>query len=398
MANVYMGTDVEDFIFGESTYEEACGKGSCKKENTDVNDISFDYESDEDGKISAQFKEEVEAELNACGVMECVDDDPEVACYRIALENEQNYNMVINAFMQNEISVMESTGSEIVYEAADVKKFFSAVQAVINKFWQKIQGVFKTVVQKLRVAMTNNKRFVKKYKGERLVKPTTEYELKGYNFSDVISNNKAYMGYSQVADEIGKYIRPYIGYVDNSMSKTDTNEFEQSFKEEFNGLKGKLRSYLCGGKAVKEEEFNKSLKTYFYGSAEPVQIKSIPEFAEVVAELEQAKNSMKGANNLYKMGKSSVATLKKDIKDAESNLGKSKNKSNAMKIARILSNAANTSVTLMSQALSAHTGALLAYNSQMRKIAAWYVSNQPKNLVKSSNESAIERELGITLI
>ena len=34
----------------------------------------------------------------------------------------------------------------------------------------------------------------------------------------------------------------------------------------------------------------------------------------------------------------------------------------------------------------------------MRKIAAWYVSNQPKNLVKSSNESAIERELGITLI
>ena len=114
MANVYMGTDVEDFIFSEgTTYEEV---------ETPVEEGVEETPEVEEEEISDE-------ELNEFGVIECVD-EPEVACYRIALENEQNYNKIMNAFMMKEFSVLESTGEEMVYEAADVKKFFDLVKEV----------------------------------------------------------------------------------------------------------------------------------------------------------------------------------------------------------------------------------------------------------------------------
>ena len=137
MANVYMGKDVEDFIFGEASYEETT---TTTEETTTVEEESFEI---------------TDEEMNQFGVIECVD-DPEVACYRIALENEQNYNMIMNAMMEKEFSVLEETGKEMVYEAANVKSFFNAIQAAISNFWSKVQGMFKAAMSRIQDFVSSN--------------------------------------------------------------------------------------------------------------------------------------------------------------------------------------------------------------------------------------------------
>ena len=60
-------------------------------------------------------------------------EDPDVACYRIALENEQNHNAIMMAIIQKEYNVLESTGSVMVYEGVDFVTIFDKVKKQIQE-------------------------------------------------------------------------------------------------------------------------------------------------------------------------------------------------------------------------------------------------------------------------
>ena len=386
MANVYFGSDVEDFIFDESaTYEEAC---SSKKEGSDADT--------EDPEVS-------DDEMNECGVIECVD-DPEVACYRIALENEQNYNMVMNAFMAQEFSVLESTGAEMVYEAADVKKFFAGIQQVLSNFWGKVQGVFKKVIDKIGSFIDVNRAFVKKYKGAKINTPDKEFD--GYKFT---GNHPLFTSVKNILKS--QVETPYLGQI-ATITNDKADEKVKAFKDDFDSIKNYLRGAMCGNdnKPVKEADFAKSLKISMYGSENKVKIKGVP-FGELISELESGRDAKKASKESYNNAKSGIMAIKAEIKKAEKDLGKSENKSAGMRLGKCLTDAVNASVSIMSVGLSAHVKAINAKLSQTRSMAAYYVSHNPKdsggsstavatstNQKKAQKESAIEKELGITLI
>lgn len=372
MANVYMGHDVEDFIFGEGTVYE---------ENTTV--------------VEEEVEEITDEELNAHGVIECVD-EPEVACYRIALENEMNYNAIMNAFMMKEFSVLESTGEEMVYEAVDVKKFFGWIKEQVGKFWAKVQGVFKSIMDKIADYVVYHKAFVKKYKDKPMVEPTKAKEFQGFNFK--LKENKPL--FLAITKTIQKHVKPTDIMV---KSEAEANQFVENFKAGFENTKSYMRGNACGNStAVADNEYEKALKVAFFGSEEKVKITKLPAFAELIKDLEDAKDAKNSAKLAYSEAKSAVKELQKDIKDAESKLAKGDAKTHGMKVARCLTDAINASLTIMSKSLSVYTKAIMTKVSQDRAMAAFYVQNQPASakttdIAVVKNESAID-DMDIVLI
>ena len=376
MANVYMGTDVEEFIFGEATYEEACKKEEAKEEIE---------------KEDTELMEAVEAEMNAIGVQECVD-DPEVACYRIALENEQNYNAIMNAFMMKEFSVLESTGTEMVYEAADVKSFFKYIKETIQSWWRKIQGVIKKVIEEIAKFTDVDAKFVKKYKGQYMQLPEKDKVFKGYDFSAV----KYAPNYSNIADEVKLSVDAGIKKI-GTITDEEANAFVTKFKNDFNGVKGKMRAIACGESGtVSEDEFDKKLKVALFGSEDKVAIglASRP-FNKLLDELEGAKIAKAAAKHAHATAQSAVKELLADVKHAESALVKG-NKKGGTKVGKCLTDSINASLNIMSKTMHMETRAIMTNLRQNRAMAAFYVSHQPK--ATKVKESAVEDDLGIVLI
>lgn len=380
MAKIYTGPDAEDFIFDESATYEGCRstKEGCKKEE----DCGTEYDD--------EVNEAVEEEMRSCGVIECVD-DPEVACYRIALENEQNYNMIMNAFMMQEVAALESTGEELVYEAGKVKSFFSAVQEAINRFWQKIQGVFKNVMNKITASVAANKKFINKYKNEKLLKPTKEAKFKGYNFP----------GYTPMFHRVPIELNKAIDTSKlSTITKDNVDNATEAFKNNFDNIKDKIRGAMCGkSTTITEDNYKDELKLSFYGSKEKVDVELI-EFSKLIEQLDSAKNISNMLRDMYKNSQKAVSEIKKGIKKAEKDVEKNDNKNAAMKYAKCFTDAVNASLPIMSMAFSAKISSLTSRMIQYKAMASFYISNQPKkdDKTSSNNESAFEQELGITLI
>ena len=386
MANVYMGTDVEEFIFGEGTMYE-----SCKKEEVEDTPAAEEEEKVEESVVEEEVvEEEVEVtaeEMNMFGVIECVDEQ-EVACYRIALENEMNYNAVMNAFMVKEFTVLESTGSEMVYEAADVKQFFELVKKTLAKWWAKIQGVFKNVMDSIAKLVSQDERFIKKYEKADIVKPEVDKKFQGFDFG-----KRNVPDYDKVAGEVRLAVQ--MGIKNLTMLAGDkAKEYVETFNKDFAGVKDKMRGDACGkGGSVKEEDFEKELKIGFFGSEEKVDIE-LKSFAELINELKHAKMVKARVKGSYKKAEASVKELHKEIKNAEGRFLKLPKDPN-MGIAKCLTDSVNASLRIMSKAISMDTKAMMVELRQNRAMAAFYVTNQPKKEVKA--ESAVD-DLGVVLI
>ena len=351
MANVYMGKDVEDFIFGEGTVFES------------VEEV-----------VEEEVVEESYEELDACGVVECVD-EPEVACYRIALENEMNYNAIMNSFMKKEYSVLESTGVEMVYEAADVKKFFKAVEEAIKRFWAKVQGLFKKIMDTIASYVNTNKAFVKKFRGYTGKLSTDIKDFKGYNFNDLTAIN-----YEPIIKELNKEVNP------SNISSYNDEEKAKAKKEAFklDALKDAMRGSIVGGGAVKADEFKTKLKVKFYGSEKKEDV-DVKDFGHLLDELEKAGSVKKAAKEAYDKARKCVNDMLGDIKKVK----KESERSNpAMKVAKCYTDGCNAAINVMTTVMHAHVGAINTKMHQDRAMAAAMVRGttwEKKEVVKKES-------------
>lgn len=375
MANVYMGTDVEEFIFGEGTTYE-------------VEEVETPVEegAEETPEVVEEEVEVSDEELNAFGVIECVD-EPEVACYRIALENEQNYNKIMNAFMMKEFSVLESTGEEMVYEAVDVKKFFDLVKETVARWWSKIQGVIKKVMETISEKTDMNKAFVKKYKDKDIKVPSKDKKFVGYNFDNMKAPE-----FEKVADIVSKTAGSFANIADFNL---------EEFKVKADAAKNQMRGAACGKDSVSAEDFDKELKLALFGSEEKVDL-NLKTFATLLSDIESAKDVKNAAKDAYKKAQNTVKKLLGEIKKAESEMKKASEskdeKKDVMKQGRALSDTINASLSIMSKAMSVYTKAMFTSLNQDRAMAFFYIANQPKPEKKEkTNESAID-DLDVQLV
>ena len=76
-------------------------------------------------------------------VTECVHTPDMRGAYAIVAENEANYNAIMKAVGIAELAHFESTGEEMMYEAADIKGFFGKLKEFFLKIIAKIKALFK---------------------------------------------------------------------------------------------------------------------------------------------------------------------------------------------------------------------------------------------------------------
>lgn len=339
MSNVYMGLDVEDFIFGEGTSFED----------------NFDNVTDED--------------MNRFGIIECTE-DPDVACYRIALENEQNHSAIMMAMMNAEYSVLESTGHEMVYEGTRLNNFLDAVKAQVQKFWAKVKGVFKKVMDQISSIVLSNKAFVKKYRavaGE--IKKPVDKGFTGYEFGDLVVN------YSNVSN--------FVKGIKNAAADAEKS------------LLDNIRGRIVGENSVSAEDFNKKLKVKFYGSENTKTINVDSSFADLLNRLESAADQKKAAKAAHKEAEKSIKEYLSEINKLKSEASSNDNNEDVKKY-KVIGQFITKSLNIMSVALSAQTRAIIAQAIQDRKMANYWVNAQNKK--KGTQESAVDTDLGVEII
>lgn len=340
MMNVYMGTDVEEFIFGESGY--------------DFEDTEFEV---------------TDEELNAEGVIECFD-DPDVACYRIALENEQNYNAVLAAINEQEIysEGVKDTAKEVKAKAA---KYFAWIKKMVEKFWAKVQGVFKKVMDTINSFVLSNKAFVKKYRpvASQIKTPAKSKDFKGFNFPASLDIN--YATAAKTSCDRAKGLA-------NSVSSDKYDKFKSNDsitrKEYIENVLNAVRSDLVGN-GTTADNFDEKIRTKLYGSIEPVSAVTIKGFNEYLNSLETAAQAKKDAKNGYKEAQKSVKTLLSTVKESTEKYSKAEDKDRTAEM-KMIGDSITRTLTIMSTALSYHTRAIVAKAQQDRKIANWFVANR----------------------
>lgn len=341
MQNVYMGLDVEEFIFGEgTTYEE----------NYNISN----------------------EEMNAFGIIECTE-DPDVACYKIALENEQNHNAIMMAMLTQEYNHVLENGYEMIYEGSKLSNFFEMVKKNVQKFWAKVKGVFKKVMDQISSIVLSNKAFVKKYRASaNSLKAVKNKDFTGYEFPDDMVIKYA---------DVVPLIRGLKNDSESTVKGTDVRD----------GFLNSVRFALAGS-GVTAENFSEKLKEKLYGS---VNTKTIPlsnDFSKLLNDLETAADVKKAAKDSHKEAEKAVKGLLNEVKTARA---EAEHGSNAEKLAKNKAEAINKSLTLMSTALSVQTRAIVAKAVQDRKMANYYVNAQNN---KKLQESTVEGFDNVELI
>lgn len=106
-------------------------------------------------------------------------EDPVSACYRITMENEQNWFNIMNTIAYSEMAFLESHGpEEVMYEAADIKKIKDTIVTWIQQQWAKLKGVMEKAISNLSEAIHKDKAVVSAYESKVKKDPKVAKETK----------------------------------------------------------------------------------------------------------------------------------------------------------------------------------------------------------------------------
>lgn len=212
------------------------------------------------------------------GSIECNTDNFMEASYIIAYEAESNYNSIMKAMGLNEISIYESTGVEMVYEASSAAGFLGKVKEFFVNLLKKIEGLFKRFFALLDGFVKSDKDFVKKYERTIGTVNTSGFKYKGYKFNlnavnigggdsaiQSLINSKKSDGLDE--DAKSDLYEEFRGKVfSSSKGKLESNEFSKELfealrsgensKDDIEGIKGfeQLSIISSSAKSKKDAE------------------------------------------------------------------------------------------------------------------------------------------------
>lgn len=149
---------------------------------------------------------EDDADIASNGILnDNTDDfDPVSEGFMIMYESLYNHNQLLRAIGIHELNEAYN-GRELILEAADVKAWFEKVKEIFVNAFKKICAVFKTVVNKLNFAATNDKNLIENNKDilEKAKTNKTAWEFEGYKYNNIRDSIGAVKAFAkELEDEI----------------------------------------------------------------------------------------------------------------------------------------------------------------------------------------------------
>lgn len=332
------------------------------------------------------IKTENQVDLNQFGVIECTEENVQVAMYQIALENEQNFQNIHNAIMNHSFNCLcecEGYVTEAEQESK-VKKILNAIKEAIQRFWAKIKGVFKQIKSHIELSIRNNQKLVMKLKdiNSKPIKiDDSKKKIKGYSFESLDGKLDIYKKTAEYLSTLSPTISIQTGKFDMDIEGNEahikgginrsTDSYvnpDLAYRDEINRIKGILvndnnfRSYSA-------ENFQDDLKKLFYGEEKEIDITKVERNA-LISEIENAKKTNEELSSAYVLSSDTISKYLNELKAiSKAAHGKYSADNNFKKALSIYSSLVSQSISAMSQTLSVHTSAIVARYKQNVRIA-----------------------------
>ena len=244
-------------------------------------------------------------------------EDPYDACYESMLINQQNYHNVLMSIALEEMNYYSKTGTELVYEGANLDMLFTKIKSLIDRAWEKIKNIYEKVLKTIASWVMSDAKLVQKYKKE--IQEATE-EQRTIRATYLVKNNtiKNTSIYRSLVSALSGVIKDY-----------DHGRFEKRLDNNNNSttdknIENKILKQIGKSHCSNTEDFAIDLRKQ-YGTYEMVE-KVVLTSDEIIEELKDGNTTKKNIEAAYKSAKTSVAQYKAIVEKTKKEVEKESKK------------------------------------------------------------------------
>ena len=306
--------------------------------------------------------------------------------YVLVAEAEENWNNIMKAVGIHELNVLEATGSEVIYEANDVKSFLEKIKDFFKMIWEKIVAVFKKFFAMIDSWIKSDKDFVKRYeKALKGMTNTKDFKFKGFKYTvDKVS----------VKDAANKTKSVFAGIVpgydnqaaaDSLVQLSDPSKFEDIIGEfdKKDEYIEKARAAIVGATGTMDsKEFNEELSKKLRNgedSKDEYGLSDLGGINEILSAISGAADAKKAAEGEYKELKRLIDALIKKIDKWKGEFDKAVDNNNLSSIAAKYSSLLKDDLALLQIVNTAKLQAIKEENRQAKAICVKLLTYKPKN-------------------
>lgn len=268
---------------------------------------------------SKMFSDDTELNENYVDQIEAIalkeSEHPVDACFRLTLENEQNWYNIFNTIAVSEMAFLEAHGNDdaIMYEAVDVKKIANTILKWIQTQFAKLKGAFEAAIKKISDAVNMDKKLVKEYEARKNYITTVSYTTK--EGAKVWSAKVEPGEVPAIFDkEIYNAASKFIS-VESSAGKDKVDELKKEWAETkatvMDQARGKILNSVgdYGNKGCAQKDFTSELSKCLINAEGTKEVKVVDAYEKIksgvtVKDMQKALNGVKKAfNNMIKEAK-----------------------------------------------------------------------------------------------
>lgn len=187
------------------------------------------------------------------------------AASEIIVQTEQNWYTMMKAVGLSELNAIETDG-DVIYEAANVTSFFTAIKNFFKKLFQKIAALFKTFAMRIYANSRDAQTFCDKYKDqiESLTVPK-DFEYQGYDFEHIDESVPFANWDDSELDKIQKDLGTIQDDDEAKKRKQDVDNYANTDKENDvrEGIRGEVL-FRNKSKKITTDEWEEEVFKYFH--------------------------------------------------------------------------------------------------------------------------------------
>lgn len=288
-----------------------------------------------------------------------------IAC---VVENEQNYNKLMQAIAIAELCHLESTGEEMVYTEGVVSDFFKKVKEMFKKILAKIAGLFKKFIAMIDGFFKNDKDFLTKYEKDLNDANPKNLTYKGYKFDiDAWTPATDSKSVSDIKAIFAKAVKDDGNHDTKEIEKFEDNDTREDMLEVLRG------EVLGTNKKVSSDDLSTEIfKLFRNGETDKEEMDvTTGVITKCTAHLRKSdelkRTAKKNYTELEKKINEVIKTLESQEKDLRNNEMSEKN-SLALRVAKLYTRYAQDLLNVNSVVYSGQLQAIKDYSRQCKAI------------------------------
>ena len=238
-------------------------------------------------------------------------EDPLAVAGEVAAQTESNWNSLMMSIGMHELRYLKENGTEIIYEAVDIKAFKDKVVQFFKTLKDKIWSVVKNFVATFQSRVMKGEKFINKYSSEikngfnKLKDKKSDKKIKIYEFTDKVK--------SWTPDDAWKAMG--CESIQSKLDSASSSSAYNSIIEKEDRTATEMASKVLGT-SVTADNYDKEVFKFFYGGdyekkeKKIIDLDGIEKYMDVV----RSGKSLKTVKENYKKFEKNINSIIKKAK------------------------------------------------------------------------------------